>query len=44
MGKIQNGKIVLFGGPMTTEPTASSPITPYSGTQPAPPANGIPTS
>ena len=44
MGKIQGGKIVLFGGPLTTEPTASSPITPYTGTQPAPPANGIPTS
>jgi branched-chain amino acid transport system substrate-binding protein len=43
MGRIKGGKIVLFGGPMTTEPTPSSPITPYSGTQPAPPANGIPT-
>jgi ABC-type branched-subunit amino acid transport system substrate-binding protein len=43
MGKVQGGKIVLFGGPLTTEPTASSPITPYSGTQPAPPTNGIPT-
>ncbi len=42
MGRVQGGKIVLFGGPMTTDPTASSPITPYSGTQPAPPASGIP--
>jgi branched-chain amino acid transport system substrate-binding protein len=43
MGKVQGGKIVLSGGPMTTDPTTSSPITPYSGSQPAPPANGIPT-
>jgi branched-chain amino acid transport system substrate-binding protein len=42
MGQIRGGKIVLFGGPLTTDPTSSSPITPYSGTQPAPPANGIP--
>ncbi len=42
LGQVRNGKIVLFGGPLTTEPTAGSPITPYSGTQPAPPANGIP--
>jgi ABC-type branched-subunit amino acid transport system substrate-binding protein len=44
MGQVRNGQIVLFGGPMTTEPTAGSPITPYSGQQPAPPANGIPSS
>src|SRR6185312_8298365 len=25
MGKIQNGKIVLFGGPLTTTPAAGSP-------------------
>jgi ABC-type branched-subunit amino acid transport system substrate-binding protein len=43
MGQIRNGKIVLFGGPLTTEPTAGSPITPYHGTQPAPPASGVPT-
>jgi ABC-type branched-subunit amino acid transport system substrate-binding protein len=42
MGQIKNGKIVLLGGPMTTEPTAGSPIKPYTTTQPAPPANGIP--
>jgi ABC-type branched-subunit amino acid transport system substrate-binding protein len=42
MGKVEGGKIVLFGGPLTTDPTASSPITPYTGTQPAPPTNGIP--
>jgi ABC-type branched-subunit amino acid transport system substrate-binding protein len=43
MGKVQGGKIVLFGGPLTTDPTAGSPITTYSGTQPAPPTDGIPT-
>ena len=42
IGQVRNGKIVLFGGPMTTEPTASSAITPYSGQQPAPPASGVP--
>jgi ABC-type branched-subunit amino acid transport system substrate-binding protein len=43
MGKIQGGKLVLFGGPLTTDPSPSSPITPYSGSQAPPPANGIPT-
>jgi hypothetical protein len=43
LGQVRGGKIVLFGGPLTTEPTASSPIKPYTGTQPAPPAGGIPT-
>ena len=42
IGQIRGGKIVLFGGPLTTDPTSGSPISPYSGTQPAPPANGIP--
>ncbi len=42
MGQIRGGKIVLFGGPLTTDPTPGSPITPYSGTQSPPPANGIP--
>src|SRR5947209_471799 len=44
MAKVQGGKIVAFGGPMTTEPSSGSPIKPYSGTQPPPPASGIPTS
>ena len=44
LGQVRNGKIVLFGGPLTSDPTASSPITPYSGSQPAPPASGIPSS
>jgi ABC-type branched-subunit amino acid transport system substrate-binding protein len=42
LGQVRNGKIVLFGGPLTTQPTAGTPITPYTGTQPAPPASGIP--
>jgi ABC-type branched-subunit amino acid transport system substrate-binding protein len=42
MGQVRGGKIVLFGGPLVTDPTPGSPITPYSGKQPAPPANGIP--
>ena len=41
MGQVRGGKIVLFGGPMTTEPDASSPIVPYTGEQPAPPASGV---
>jgi ABC-type branched-subunit amino acid transport system substrate-binding protein len=44
IGMIKNGKIVLTGGPLTTTPAASSAITPYTGTQPAPPASGIPSS
>jgi ABC-type branched-subunit amino acid transport system substrate-binding protein len=43
IGQLRNGKIVLFGGPKTTDPTASSPIVPYGTPQPAPPASGIPT-
>jgi len=44
MGQVRNGKIVLFGGPLVTQPTAGTPITPYTGTQPAPPASGVPSS
>jgi hypothetical protein len=44
IGQLRGGKIVLSGGPLTTDPTASSPITPYTGTQPVPPASGIPAS
>ena len=43
MGQLKNGAIQLKGGPLVTTPAAGSPITPYTGTQPAPPANGIPT-
>jgi ABC-type branched-subunit amino acid transport system substrate-binding protein len=42
IGQVRNGKIVLFGGPLTTDPTPTGAITPYSGTQAAPPASGIP--
>jgi ABC-type branched-subunit amino acid transport system substrate-binding protein len=42
MGKVQGGKIVLFGGPLTTSPDANSAITPYTTSQPAPPASGVP--
>jgi ABC-type branched-subunit amino acid transport system substrate-binding protein len=42
VGQVRHGKIVLFGGPLTTDPTATGAITPYTGTQPAPPASGVP--
>jgi branched-chain amino acid transport system substrate-binding protein len=42
IGIVKNGKIVLSGGPLTTTPAAGSAITPYTGTQPAPPASGVP--
>jgi len=44
IGQIRKGKIVLFGGPLTTTPEAGSQITPYTTPQPAPPPNGVPTS
>ena len=44
MGQVRNGKIVLFGGPLVTQPTKGSPITPFTGAQPAPSASGIPSS
>jgi ABC-type branched-subunit amino acid transport system substrate-binding protein len=43
LGQIRHGKIVLFGGPLTTDPTATGAITPYTTAQPAPPASGVPT-
>ncbi len=42
MGQVRNGKIVLFGGPLVTQPSGGSPIKRYKGKQPAPPKNGIP--
>jgi ABC-type branched-subunit amino acid transport system substrate-binding protein len=42
MAKVVNGAIDPIGGPLVTEPTASSPITPYTTAQPAPPTSGIP--
>jgi ABC-type branched-subunit amino acid transport system substrate-binding protein len=41
MGQVRNGQIVLFGGPLVTEPTAGSAITPYTTAQPAPPPSGV---
>ncbi len=41
MGQVRNGQIVLFGGPLVTEPTASGAITPYATAQPAPPTSGV---
>ena len=43
IGQVRAGKIVLFGQPLTSTPSPSSPIVPYTGGQPAPPTNGIPT-
>jgi ABC-type branched-subunit amino acid transport system substrate-binding protein len=42
IGQVKGGNIVLTGKPLTTTPEAGSAIQPFSGTQPAPPANGIP--
>jgi ABC-type branched-subunit amino acid transport system substrate-binding protein len=42
IGQVKGGKIVLSGKPLTTTPATGSAITPYTGTQPAPPASGIP--
>ena len=44
IGHIKNGKIVLTGTPLTTTPDPTSPITPYTTPQPAPPPNGVPSS
>jgi branched-chain amino acid transport system substrate-binding protein len=44
MGQVRGGKIVLFGGPLTTDPSPSGPIMPYKAAQPSPPGNGIPSS
>lgn len=41
MGQVRNGQITLFGGPLVTEPTAGSAITPYTTPQPAPPTSGV---
>jgi len=42
IGQVRGGKIVLFGGPLQTAPTSGSPIMPYAGKQPSPPASGVP--
>lgn len=42
MAQLRDGKIVLLGEPLTTDPTPTGAITPYSVAQPAPPASGVP--
>jgi branched-chain amino acid transport system substrate-binding protein len=42
MAKVVGTSIDPFGPVLVTEPTSGSPITTYSGTQPTPPASGIP--
>jgi hypothetical protein len=44
IGQVKGGNIVLTGKPLTTTPAAGSAISPFTGTQPAPPATGIPSS
>jgi ABC-type branched-subunit amino acid transport system substrate-binding protein len=44
MAKVSGGKIVAIGSPLVTDPTPTGAITPFTGTQPAPPASGIPAS
>ena len=44
MGVIRGGVIGLDGKPLISDPTPGGAITPYSGTQPAPPASGVPSS
>jgi ABC-type branched-subunit amino acid transport system substrate-binding protein len=41
MGQVRNGQIVLFGGPLVSDPTPSGPITPYTSAPPTPPASGV---
>jgi branched-chain amino acid transport system substrate-binding protein len=43
MAKVQNGQVVAFGPVLRTEPSRGSAISVYSGGQPTPPSNGIPT-
>ncbi len=43
MAKIENGKVVQIGQPLTTDPSPAGAIAPYTATQPPPPANGVPT-
>jgi ABC-type branched-subunit amino acid transport system substrate-binding protein len=42
IGVIKNGAIVQQGPVMTTDTTPTGPITPFTGTQPAAPASGMP--
>ena len=42
IAKLSNGDINAIGPVLETGPTSTSPIVKYTGKQPAPPANGIP--
>jgi hypothetical protein len=42
MGVIQNGVVVQQGSVLTTDTSASGPITTYTGTEQQAPASGIP--
>jgi branched-chain amino acid transport system substrate-binding protein len=42
IGVIKNGAIVQQGPVLTTDTTPTGPVTPYTGTQPAAPASGMP--
>ena len=42
IGQLRKGKIVLFGGPMTTDPSTGGAITPTASSQTPPPASGVP--
>ena len=44
MGVIKNGVLVQQGPVLTTDTSPSGPVTTYTTPQPAPPANGIPSS
>lgn len=42
LGRIENGKLALFGTPLVTTSKAGSPVKAYAGPSSTPPANGIP--
>ena len=42
MAQVREARSWPFGGPLRTDPTASSPITPYTTPQAPPPSSGIP--
>jgi ABC-type branched-subunit amino acid transport system substrate-binding protein len=41
MGQVRGGQIVLFGGPLVTDPSREGAITPYTKSQAAPPSSGV---
>jgi ABC-type branched-subunit amino acid transport system substrate-binding protein len=43
VAQIRGGQITLLGGPLVSDPTPTGAITSYTGSQPAPPASGVPT-